>query len=187
MAQAFVTQAQNMLVVQWTEPQRLVLKEWTYPDWFTPAPHKGKACVMPKKSEHPLATSSGHSADGPTNLAATSAAKRQLPMFTELSPPHDDGWQPRHMEDVQLDMPKLRDEPEVWQCGLTSTQTNVHVALWSCPTAMYHCMAYVGCSWSNSATHVPKLLSSNEHSMCFLPLNSSRHPASIGMRSGGSA
>jgi hypothetical protein len=114
MAQAFITQAKNMLVVQWTEPQCLALKEWTYPDWFTPAPHKGKARVVPKKSKHPLATSSGHSADGPTDLAATSAAKPQLPMFMELPLPHHDGWQPRHMEDVRLDMPKLQDEPEVW-------------------------------------------------------------------------
>jgi len=114
MAQAFITQAKNMLVVQWTEPQRLALKEWTYPDWFTPAPHKGKAHVVPKKSEHPLATSSGHLVDGPTDLAVTSAAKPQLPMFAELPLPHDDGWQPRHVEDVQLDMPKLQDEPEVW-------------------------------------------------------------------------
>jgi len=42
MAQAFVTQAQNTLAVQWTEPQRQALKEWTYPDWFTPAPCKGE-------------------------------------------------------------------------------------------------------------------------------------------------
>jgi hypothetical protein len=114
MAQAFVTQAQNMLAVQRTEPQRLALKEWTYPDWFTPAPHKGKARAAPKKSERPLASSSGHLADGPTNLAATSAAKPQLPMFPELPPPHADGWQPCHPDDVQLDMPGLRDKPEVW-------------------------------------------------------------------------
>jgi len=55
-AQAFVTQVQNMLAVQQTEPQHQALKEWTYPDWFTPAPHKGKAHVAPKKSECPLAT-----------------------------------------------------------------------------------------------------------------------------------
>jgi hypothetical protein len=42
MAQAFVTQAQNTLVVQWMEPQREALKEWTYPDWFTPALCKGE-------------------------------------------------------------------------------------------------------------------------------------------------
>jgi len=71
MAQAFVTQAQNTLVVQQTEPQRQALKEWTYLDWFTPAPRKGKAHAAPKKSECPLATSSGHLADGPTNLATT--------------------------------------------------------------------------------------------------------------------
>jgi hypothetical protein len=90
------------------------LKEWTYPDWFTPAPRKGKACAAPKKSECPLATSSGHLADGPTNLAATSAAKPQLPLFPELPPLHDDGWQPHHLEDVRLNMPKLRDTPEMW-------------------------------------------------------------------------
>jgi hypothetical protein len=114
MAQAFVTQAQNTLAVQRTEPQHLALKEWTYPDWFTPAPHKGKARAAPKKSEHPLASSSGHTADGPTYLAATSTTQPQLPMFPELPPPHTDGWQPRHPDDVQLDMPKLRDQPEVW-------------------------------------------------------------------------
>jgi hypothetical protein len=114
MAQAFVTQVQNMLAVQQTEPQHLALKEWTYPDWFTPAPRKGKVRTAPKKSERPLATSSGHLVDGPTDLTTTSAAKPQLPMFPELPPPHDDGWQPRHAEDVQFDMPKLRDEPKVW-------------------------------------------------------------------------
>jgi hypothetical protein len=35
-------------------------------------------------------------------------------MFPELPPPHDDGWQPHHLDDVRLDMPKLRDQPEVW-------------------------------------------------------------------------
>jgi hypothetical protein len=114
MAQAFVTQAQNTLAVQWTEPQRQALKEWTYLDWFTPAPHKGKACAAPKKSERPLATSSGHLADSPTDLAATSAAKPQLPLFPELPPPHADSWQPRHQEDVRLNMPKLQDTPEMW-------------------------------------------------------------------------
>jgi hypothetical protein len=114
MAQAFVTQAQNTLAVQWTEPQCQALKEWTYPDWFTPAPCKGKVRMAPKKSERPLATSSGHSADSPTNLATTSAAKPQLPLFPELPPPHADGWQPRHQEDVRLNMPMLRDTPEMW-------------------------------------------------------------------------
>jgi hypothetical protein len=94
MAQAFVTQAQNTLAVQWTEPQRQALKEWTYPDWFTPAPCKGKARAAPKKSERPLTTSSGPSADSPTDLAATSATKLQLPLFPEL--------------------PTLRDPPEMW-------------------------------------------------------------------------
>jgi hypothetical protein len=114
MAQAFVTQAQNTLAVQRTEPQRQALKEWTYPDWFTPAPRKGKACVAPKKSEHPLATLSGPLADSPTDLAATSAAKPQFLLFPELPPPHADSWQPRHQEDVRLNMPTLRDPPEMW-------------------------------------------------------------------------
>ena len=114
MAQAFVTQVQNTLAVQRTEPQRQALKEWTYPDWFTPAPRKGKARAAPKKSERPLATSSGHSADGPTNLAVTSAAKLQLPLFPELPPPHADGWQLRHLEDVQLNMPMLWDPAKMW-------------------------------------------------------------------------
>jgi hypothetical protein len=111
---AFITQAQNTLAVQRTEPQCQALKEWTYPDWFTPAPHKGKARAAPKKSECPLATSSGHSVDGPTDLAATSAAKPQLPLFPELPPPHDDSWQPHHLEDVRLNMLKLQDTPEMW-------------------------------------------------------------------------
>jgi hypothetical protein len=49
MAQAFVTQAQNMLAVQRTEPQHQALKDWSYPEWFTPAPRKGKAHAAPKK------------------------------------------------------------------------------------------------------------------------------------------
>jgi len=114
MAQAFVTQVQNTLAVQRTEPQRQALKDWSYPDWFTPAPRKGKARAAPKKSERPLATSSGPSADSPTNLAATSAAKLQLPLFPELPPPHTDGWQPRHPEDVWLNMPTLRDPTKMW-------------------------------------------------------------------------
>jgi hypothetical protein len=114
MAQAFVTQVQNMLVVQRTEPQRLVLKEWTCPDWFTPAPCKGKARAVPKKSECPLATLSVHSADGPTDLTTTSATKPQLFLFPELPLPHNDGWQPRHPEDVRLNMPKLQDIPKMW-------------------------------------------------------------------------
>jgi len=115
MAQAFVTQAQNTLAVQRMEPQHQALKEWTYPDWFTPAPRKGKAHTAPKKSERPLATLSGHSADSPTNLTATSAAKPQLPLFPELPPPHADGWQPHHQEDVWLNMPMLRDTPKMWE------------------------------------------------------------------------
>jgi hypothetical protein len=114
MAQAFVTQAQNMLVVQRMEPQHQALKEWTYPDWFTPVLRKGKACVAPKKSEHPLATSSGPSVDSPTDLTATSVAKPQLPLFPELPPPHADSWQPRHLEDVRLNMPTLQDPAEMW-------------------------------------------------------------------------
>jgi len=114
MAQAFVTQAQNTLAVQRTEPQRQALKDWSYPEWFTPAPRKGEARAAPKKSERPLATSSGLSADSPTDLTATSAAKPQLPLFPELPPPHADGWQPCHPEDVRLNMPTLRDPAEMW-------------------------------------------------------------------------
>ena len=109
-----MAQAQNMLAVQRTEPQCQALKEWTYPDWFTPAPRKGKAHVAPKKSKRPLATSSGPLADSPTDLTATSAAKLQLPLFPELPPPHADGWQPRHLEDVRLNMPTLWDPAEMW-------------------------------------------------------------------------
>jgi hypothetical protein len=114
MARAFITQVQNMPAVQRTEPQHLALKEWTYPDWFTPAPCKGKECAVPKKSGHQLATSSGQSADSPTNLATTSTAEPPLPLFPELPPPHDDGWQPHHAEDVRLNMPMLWDGPKMW-------------------------------------------------------------------------
>ena len=72
------------------------------------------------------------------------------------------------------------------QCGLTRTWTTVHVVLWSCWTAAYQCVAYEGCSLSNSATHDMKLLSNIEHSICSLLLNSSHHPAPIGMPSSGS-
>jgi len=95
------------------------------PDWpplpppgefnqVTPAPRKGKARAAPKKSERPLATSSGPLADSPTDLAATSAAKPQLPLFPELPPPHADSCQLRHLEDVWLNMPMLRDPAEMW-------------------------------------------------------------------------
>jgi len=84
MAQAFVTQAQNTLAVQRTEPPRQALTDWSYPEWFTPALRKGKARATPKKSERPVATLSGPSADSPTDLAATSATKPQLPLFPEL-------------------------------------------------------------------------------------------------------
>jgi len=114
MAQAFITQAQNTPAVQQTEPQRLALKEWTYPDWFTPALHKGKEHTVPKTSGHQAATSSGQSVDGPTDLAATGATEPPLPLFPELPPLHNDSWQPSHPEDVQLNMPKLRDIPEMW-------------------------------------------------------------------------
>jgi hypothetical protein len=60
------------------------------------------------------------------------------------------------------------------------------VALWSCLTATYQCMAYMGCSLSNGTTHDPKPLNNNKHSMCFLLLNCSHHPAPIGMPSSGS-
>jgi len=36
LVKAFVTQAQNMPGVQCTKPQRQVLREWTYPVWYTP-------------------------------------------------------------------------------------------------------------------------------------------------------
>jgi hypothetical protein len=37
-----------------------------------------------------------------------------LPLFLELPPLHDDGWQPCHTEDVRLNMPKLQDSPKMW-------------------------------------------------------------------------
>jgi hypothetical protein len=82
--------------------------------------------------------------------------------------------------------PSYGTPPRCGQCGLTSTQTNVHMALWSCLMATYQCAAYKGCSSSNGATHDLKLLSNIEQGICSLLLNSLHRPAPIGMPSGGS-
>jgi hypothetical protein len=174
MAQAFITQVQNMLAVQCTEPQHQALKEWTYPDWFTPALHKGKAHAVPKKSERPLATLSGHSVDGPTDLAATSAVKPQLPLFPELPPPHADGWQPRHPEDVWLNMPKLRDTPEMWAMWIDQHPDKCLRGIMVMPDGRVSMRGIRGMQlikWRG---------------ICSLLLNSLRRPAPIGMPSGGS-
>jgi len=59
LAKAFVTQAQNIPGVQHTEPQHQVLREWTYPVWYTPAPCKGKEHAGPSMIGHPAAASPG--------------------------------------------------------------------------------------------------------------------------------
>jgi len=82
--------------------------------------------------------------------------------------------------------PRYGTPPRCGQCGLTRTRTTVRMVLWSCRTATYQCVAYEGCSLSNSTTHDVKLLSNIEHSIWSLLLNSLRHPAPIGMPSGGS-
>ena len=110
---AFVTQAQNMPGVQHTEPQHQALREWTYPVWFTPAPRKGKEHVVPKTVGHQVATSPGQPLVSTTNLAMTGASAPLLPLFLDLPPPHDDGWQPCHVDEVHLGMPMLWDSPEM--------------------------------------------------------------------------
>jgi len=49
-----------------------------------------------------------------TDLTATGAAALSLPLFPDLPPPHKDGWQPRHVDEVHLGMPMLWDGPEMW-------------------------------------------------------------------------
>ena len=57
-----------------------------------------------------VVTSAGSAMD----LAMTGAAAPSLPLFLDLPPPHEDGWQPRHVEEVRLGMPRLRDVPKMW-------------------------------------------------------------------------
>jgi len=59
LAKAFVTQVQNMPGVQCTEPQRQALREWMYPVWYTPAPHKGKEHAGPNMIGCQVAASPG--------------------------------------------------------------------------------------------------------------------------------
>jgi len=47
------------------------------------------------------------------DLATTGAAAPLLLLFPDLPPPHEDGWQPHHVEEVRLSMPRLRDIPEM--------------------------------------------------------------------------
>ena len=114
LARAFMTQAQNTPLVQHTEPQRQVLREWKYPTWFQPAARKGKEHAAHKSIEHLPAVSSGRPAAGSTDLATTSASAPSLPLFPDLPPPHADGWQPCHVEEVWLGMPMMQDVPEMW-------------------------------------------------------------------------
>jgi len=103
LVKAFVTQA-----------QRQALREWTYPAWYTPAPCKGKECMGPSTIGRSAVASPGRPSGSAMDLAATGAAAPSLPLFPDLPPPHEDGWQPRHVEEVQLGMPRLRDVPERW-------------------------------------------------------------------------
>jgi len=57
---------------------------------------------------------SGQPSVNATNLTATYATTPSLPMFPELPPPHADGWQPCHGDEVRLGMPMMRDGPEMW-------------------------------------------------------------------------
>ena len=100
LAKAFVTQVQNMPGVQCTEPQCQVLREWTYPVWYTPAPHKGKEHAEPSMIGHLAAALPGWPSGSATDLAATGAAALSLLLFPDLPPPHKDGWQPCHVEEV---------------------------------------------------------------------------------------
>ena len=146
MAQAFATQAQNMLAVQWTEPQHQALKEWTYPDWFTPAPRKGKACAAPKKSERPLATSSGlwrtaqPISPHQVPLSRNSRCSRSCPRCTLTA-----GSRAIRRMCGSI-CPHYGTPPKCGPCGLTRTRTTVRGVLWSCLTAAYQCAAYEGCS-----------------------------------------
>jgi len=114
LARAYITQAQNMPGVHRTEPQPQALREWTYPAWFMPAPRKGKERKGPKLVGRQAAAPSGQPSVKATNLATTYATALPLPMFPDLPPPHADGWQPRHGDEVRLGMPMMRDNPEMW-------------------------------------------------------------------------
>jgi hypothetical protein len=114
LTRAFVTQAQNTPGVQHTEPQRQALREWTYPVWLMPAPRKGKEHTGPKMVGHQVAASPGQPLVSATDLAATDTATLSLPLFLDLPPPHKDGWQPCHVDEVHLGMPMLQDVPEMW-------------------------------------------------------------------------
>ena len=114
LARAFVTQAQNMPGVQRTKPQHQALREWMYPVWFTPAPRKGKEHVVPKTVGRQVAASPGQPSVSTTDLTMTGATTPSLPLFPDLPPPHNDGWQPHHVDEVGLSMPMLWDSPEMW-------------------------------------------------------------------------
>ena len=94
LARTFITQAQNTPGVHHTEPQCQALREWMYPAWFMPAPHKGKERKGPKLVGHQAAASSGQTLVNATDLTVTYTTALSLPMFPELPPPHADGWQP---------------------------------------------------------------------------------------------
>ena len=112
----------NMPAPQCTEPQCQVLKEWMYPAWFQPATCKGKEGVAPKPTEHPVSVLPeclpSQSPECPTpsvpETTLIGGLSCPLPQFPELPPPHADGWQPCQELEECLNMPKLRDLPELW-------------------------------------------------------------------------
>ena len=113
LTKAFVTQVQNMPGVQCTEPQCQALREWTYPAWYTPTPRKGKEHMGPSMIGRLATASPGRPSGSTMDLATTGAAALSLLLFPDLPPPHEDGWQPHHVEEVRLSMPRLRDIPEM--------------------------------------------------------------------------
>jgi hypothetical protein len=113
-AKAFVTQAQNTHTQQRTEPQHQALKEWMYLMWYEPPMCKGKECVAPKTIGCQASASPGRLLSQLPERAMTSAHELLQHMFPDLPPPHADGWQPHHVDEVRLSMPMLRDIPEMW-------------------------------------------------------------------------
>jgi hypothetical protein len=113
-ARAFVTQAQHTPAVQRTEPQRQVLREWTYPDWFQHPACKGKEHAVPKLGGRQMAALPGRPSASSHQCVATSALEPSHHMFPDLPPLHADGWQPCHVDEVHLGMPMLRDDPKMW-------------------------------------------------------------------------
>jgi hypothetical protein len=69
---------------------------------------------VPKMVGCQVAASPGQPSVSATDLAATGASAPSLPLFPDLPLPHDDGWQPHHVDEVCLGMPMLWDSPKMW-------------------------------------------------------------------------